>query len=875
MSLEAKIEKLEWSLISGKPVKEEAHLNVATLVSKLIDGQYENVLTSNTVRLLLGSDLSSETTVLAREAAEESSQTIEISTYISRQLQLYFQEIEEFNHEHPLVKQLQVLCIAVSFINAFVQTGWTGPVFELEPQDILPKYMRIGSIELNKRAIDSLEADGEQAYHLTPNALFLLIARTILVDNISLLKDLKTKNWWAMRALFLQQRILDNNAASLRRPIIECIGSLETSLPDFSEEIALVHVRYHIECGFIYHYYNQDALALDHFVKAQRASGLKWKITGALGRRTRFQTFDVSQLLLVASSHSNNNIQPEESRPNKLPDNLPLDDDTLLEKIKFRKYSQINETMENEYEADEIETNPENQSNLKIIDQCILLAFCLNIKNTNPAHGITTEQMIPYVSRVLENPNNWMVHTMALLLRSRLEKEKSRTVERSALQLQALVDQFPLEISSAHERIEYFYQILLPSKWDMEKELGERFMSLGVVRSALEIFERLEMWEEVIHCYVMLGKEEKAKGIIHERLKITPKSPKLYCILGDIEKDPKHWEYAWEISNYRFARAMRSLGSHWFQQQQYQKSIDCYKKALQINPLFENSWFIQGCAAMRIDDWDIAINAFLRVITIDSENSEAWNNLASIFLKQDRKMDAFNAFQQALKQNYDNWKVWTNYMYTAIDIGEFSEAIRAMQRVVDLLWQKEKEKCVDIEVLEIIVNSVTQGILDADKNNVKFLVPKVERLLFEGITSRVTNNPKIWRICGNFWFSQKRYDLTLEALLKAYRCFLHDPRLETSAEVFDQAATAALEVVETYQNLGELKVIKPVDQQSAAATNATEIKSMGNTIEELVCKDWRYQAKSLLRTLIGRTKNSFEGSEMHDKLKKALKDLSI
>jgi hypothetical protein len=72
------------------------------------------------------------------------------------------------------------------------------------------------------------------------------------------------------------------------------------------------------------------------------------------------------------------------------------------------------------------------------------------------------------MQRVLDNPNNWMVHTMGLLLRSRLEANKSRTVERSVLQLQALVDQMPTQDSTVSERMLHWSSILIPSKWDME-----------------------------------------------------------------------------------------------------------------------------------------------------------------------------------------------------------------------------------------------------------------------------------------------------------------------------------------------------------------------------------------------------------------------
>ncbi|CAG8677117.1 721_t:CDS:1 [Ambispora leptoticha] len=857
--MQTTIEYLELSIISGS-LAEETQLHVSILASNFVKAQYKDVLTSSFAQEFFGTNLNSETRA-AQPALEQLRETFNVAAYISYRLELYFDESSEISREDPLSKQLCVLCIAASCLNAFIQNSWTGPAFDLEPPKVLPESVREYSNELNKKALELLSTDGEEAYHLTPYAVYLLIARTVLIDNAAYLSSLKTTPWWGQRALFIQQRILDNVVGSLHDSILKYLESLGNVFSQLSEENSPIHARYHTEYGLVYHYYGQDALAVNHFVKAQEASGLKWKVTGALGRRTKFQTFDVSQLLIVASS-ANRSGETVTSSSNKAPENVLLNDDTLLENIQFNKDEASEKREENE--ADSEENEKDLQTNLKIIDQCILLAFCLNVKNTNPSHIITTEQMVPYVSRVLENPNNWMVHTMGLLLRSRLEKEKSRTVERSALQLQALVDQFPLESPNAQERIEYFYQILLPSKWDMEKELAGRFMSLGVIRSALEIFERLELWEEIINCYVMLEKENKAKEIIHERLNITPNSPKLYCILGDIEKDPKHWEHAWEISGNRYARAMRSLGGYWYKQQQYQKSIECYAKALKINPLFENSWFMQGCAAMHISDWDIAIQAFRRVISIDPENSEAWNNLASNFIKQGRKIDAFNAFQQALKQNYDSWKIWTNYMYTAIDIGEFSEAIRAMQRVVDLRWEKEKEKCVDLEVLEIIVNSVTRGLDNSDR-----LAPKVERLLTETITSRLTTNQKIWHIFADFLFWQKQYDRCLEAHLKAYRCVLHDPRLDTSLEVFNQVAATALNVVEIYQNLGDLKVVIKEETKS----NATDVTSINET-EKVVCKDWRYQAKILLRTLIGRTKNSFEGSEMHDLLKVTLKELS-
>ena len=75
------------------------------------------------------------------------------------------------------------------------------------------------------------------------------------------------------------------------------------------------------------------------------------------------------------------------------------------------------------------------------VDQAIIMALCLDIENSNPKDGLTSEEMFPYLQRVLDRPKNWMIHSTALLQRSWLEFEKRRTSDRAILQIQALLDQ--------------------------------------------------------------------------------------------------------------------------------------------------------------------------------------------------------------------------------------------------------------------------------------------------------------------------------------------------------------------------------------------------------------------------------------------------
>ncbi|CAJ0633676.1 11148_t:CDS:1 [Entrophospora sp. SA101] len=201
-------------------------------------------------------------------------------------------------------------------------------------------------------------------------------------------------------------------------------------------------------------------------------------------------------------------------------------------------------------------------------------------------------------------------------------------------------------------------------------------------------------------------------------------------------------------------------------------------------------------------------------------------------------------------------------MYTCVDIGEFNETIRAMERIVELRWRKDRDNCVDIEVLEIIVNAITKDIKDINKSDSSRLAPRLEKLLIETITSKITSNYEVWKLCSRFFYWKKDYKQSLESELKAYRSVLYDPKLESSEQVFHKVSKSALEVVEAYQNLGELK------SQKKKSIDGKEVIE-----EEMVCEDWLYQAKTLLKSLIGRTKKSFEGTETHDQLIKTLKEL--
>ncbi|KAH9959217.1 TPR-like protein [Russula dissimulans] len=816
------------------------------------------------------------------------------------------------DYEQELVR----LLTAVACLHAFLQANWTGPDLDVNPLSLLnlPEEKRTSLTEetLQQKAIAELAWAGEPAYHLA-QATFLFRLAQILLDLPY--HHANTVEWWRLRVWNIHTQLLGDPVAFPNA----AIEDLEHTLADEPDLVGQLW----LERGLLEHRQSNDRAALEYFVRAARATGLRYELTGALGRRTKFQQTDLTQLVLLAESRERNGDMVGEKRKEvkkdevstgvtrgtaddltkRLPETLALNDDTLLEHTEF---TSSNPAAPGSHLG---HLDPSNQPALHPLDQCILLSLCLNVRNTSPAHGLTIEQMSPYVARVISHPGNWSVHTMALLLRSRLEAHRTRTVERSTLQLQALIDQMPTGDSTLAERLRLLHALPLPSKWELERELALRFLSLGVVKSALAIFERLEMWEEAVRCWQATEQRDRALGVVNDLLagrraeadavlvrgKANATGPrraeldaareaKLWCLLGELEPERarEHFERAWAVSGEASGRAMRSLGGYFFAREAYAQAVRCLRRAVAINPLFTRSWFILGCACVREEDWEGAREAFVRCVTIDDEDAESWNNLASVYLRMDyvpgkkqashdddiekkpsskadttatipfeNKILAFRALKQGLKFHYENWRMWMNYTIVAMDVGELAEACRALGRVVEERAAKVGAESVDVDVLDRLVDAATRAPPDEPSGAVPSpneglsLLRRVEDLFVRIILPHVSSS-RIFRARARLLLSQGKFPEALEAYLEGYRASVAG-QMEAGETDLERWREGAREVEEIYYVL----------------------VNHGPKVEG---SKWKLQARSIVRTFMGRTKD-FEDEPEWSRLVELLDDL--
>lgn len=773
---------------------------------RLADAEVVPILQLPLAKEVFGHSASSEDAIKRISSGE-----ISFTTFVTEKVNSFSDaQIGDLTQE---LQRSQLLHIGVAALFAFLQSNVTGPTLSFKPADVvLPSALRSEAATLRgvrDQIIRELSVDGEAAYKLTPNVELFAVAKALLVDaDVLLANGPVVARTARMRTNFLHQKMLSEVTGALQDAVYQDLEELsKVLLGDGSTSTAQDKSRFLLERATIHTHHGFDAKAREDLERAAAERHFEFAITGKMGKRTKFQERDTSQLVVLAKSAGDNTTvetpahseKKDDSQPSK-PKNLDLNDDTLLESISFSKNDDTQSQEKSVTVQDEsglspalASLDPGNQPTLDPVDSSILLALASAITNTAPENGLTREETHPYATRVLEGgSSNWQVYTQALLLRSRIEGYRSRTVERAVLQMQALVDQViadtaalntdvdsdssgqpttflpkpeKSESASAAERLEYIWLLIFQSRWDLESELAGRWVNLGGLRTALEIYERLQMWAEAALCYAATENEEKAKHIVRgqlyeptskdapqgdnetfegpERSPLPADAPRLFCILGDIETDPTMYERAWDISGQRYARAQRSLARHYLTltPPALEKAEEAYRKSLHINRLNHSAWFALGCVQLELKRWDSAIESFMRTVQLEDTDAEAWSNLAAAMLRTSKpaeetttdqpaapraddeddsmtpnapedphkqKREALAALQRAAQLKHTDVRIWDNVLTVAASIPPpytpFRDVVAAQRRLIELLGPKAGEKSIDVPIVGMLVD---------------------------------------------------------------------------------------------------------------------------------------------------------------------------
>eukprot|EP00727_Mastigamoeba_balamuthi_P010689 m51a1_g6242 hypothetical protein (773) ;mRNA; f:14739-17992 len=545
------------------------------------------------------------------------------------------------------VAEGHALAAACAALDAFVTENFTGPVTS-------------GAARSDPESIAALGRDGEPACAQLRGAALLVAAWSALRKA----PESAARSWLRARIAAVHQRCLSSPSSTLReegRLGWEGAERLYANDDALAGPMWVERAAWHTACG-------DRAGAATALTRASEALGLRLELAGAMGKRTKYQEKRTAQMFVDVAWHRGEHPDPRTFPGYRVPEEVRLEDASdLLDHIEFDE--------------------PTDATILSPAAQAYALAVAIDHRSRQASHEIRTEEMMPYIERVLRDPTDWSVNAMALLAKSRLEATAPKTGYRSLRQFEAIVAEWSRVPSDreapAHARRAAHFIVWFPHIWDLKREFGHRLYEAGDSTGAFKLFEELEMFEEMVKCLLSSGKKDKAEEIARSRLQLS-ESPEMICMLGDVTDDPSWYARAWEVSGKRFPRAKRSLGHWYLRREKWSDCIAHYLDALALNPIFPTIWFSVGCAALRVSDWHQAQKAFSRCVSLDGEDAEAWSNLAAAQMRLDQPAAAQGSLKEAVRLRPDSWRMWQSYLGACMMCSDYGAAIAALTKLLEL-----------------------------------------------------------------------------------------------------------------------------------------------------------------------------------------------
>ncbi|XP_022745574.1 tetratricopeptide repeat protein 27 homolog isoform X2 [Durio zibethinus] len=675
---------------------------------------------------------------------------------------------------------------------------------------------------------------------------YIVFAKMLLLKTRDLLFEatmmstfgIRSISWWLFRFLLFHQRILSERSSSLfdllqvfMGETLHHFGTLENVTSYWGAklldgEVTTIVSVVHLEAGVLEYLYSRPDPCRQHFESALMAASLQLSVTGVLGLRTVHQVEPKAQMVLVtnkSSKSSNDTCTSSSPGLKSYCSSIHKDSDIFIAPKLLENGNHCGNNGQCFQNCDNA------GAPLTAVQQAVVLAQCLLILSSTRQDEMQGWDMAPYIEAIDSQQSSYFIlRCFCDILRIRWESTRSRTKERAFQMMHNLVERINKASLGVSQRLPFCYVVDILTIPTIRKEYGELLVSCGLIGEAIKIFEDIELWDNLIECYRLLGKKAAAVELIKTRLSEMPNDPRLWCSLGDITNDDACFEKALEVSHDRSARAKQSLACSAYARGDYQTAKILWESVMALNSLYPDGWFALGAAALKARDAEKALDAFTRTVQLDPENGEAWNNIACLHMIRKKSKESFIAFKEALKFKRDSWQLWENYSHVALDVGNIFQALEAVKMVLAVTNNKR----IDVELLDRIIqyleessslshstvingdycaNKVCTGsrtgsvnkLANAEKNITKsreneHLVEFLGKILRQIV--RHESNAELWGLYARWHRINGDLTMCSEALLKQVRLY-QGSDLWKDGDRFKRFAHSSLELCKIYMNI--------------------------------------------------------------------------
>ena len=299
-----------------------------------------------------------------------------------------FKQLESVLTEHlnslHLEGKWELFGKMIACLQLFVQINFTGRLEEKSNHNLV-----------TEKLAQSLQLDGENVVPVVKNLELFLLPKVFfnLGTQIEPLFCTLAFKWWKFRCLWVHQQLLEERSEIIFNEVEALLEVIDTSCLNTQGKVHFALEKSTFFMGYFHVNKIKDAVTV-----ACELAGIKVEETGKLGKRTKFQHKELAQFTLnIESTNSDLDFGDKvETIKSDLPQDLKLDDEVRLDKIKFSEARDLNP--------------------LSTVHCGIILSKYYLLKRSQPKDSLFKEELFPYLDAILENPyTNWSLRSVALL----------------------------------------------------------------------------------------------------------------------------------------------------------------------------------------------------------------------------------------------------------------------------------------------------------------------------------------------------------------------------------------------------------------------------------------------------------------------------
>ena len=209
------------------------------------------------------------------------------------------------------------------------------------------------------------------------------------------------------------------------------------------------------------------------------------------------------------------------------------------------------------------------------------------------------------------------------------------------------------------------------------KEVRTLFLEAKKLGYAKEQVRAIQLLGLHLACQVTLGRSEQnnAEAWNNEGVafyKLGKPEEAIDCYDKALDLDPGLAQ-AWNNKGL----ALRELGKS-------EEAITCYNKALEINPGYADAWNNKGDALVDLQRIEEAITSYEDALQINPRYGNAWYNKGIALANIEKPQEAVACFDKVLEINPKDANTWYNKGSAFFDLGKLEEAIVCCDKALDI-----------------------------------------------------------------------------------------------------------------------------------------------------------------------------------------------